>query len=99
MHLVGTRQRLEIEVPFNAPANGITRLFTDDGTLPAGGHAVEHILPACDQYSLEGDAFSQAIRDDIPLPYGVEDAIQNMHIIDALFRSERSGQWEMPARG
>ena len=95
VHLVGTRQRLEIEVPFNAPANGTTRLLTDDGALPAGGNAVEHLLPACDQYSLEGDAFSQAIRGDIPLPYGVEDAIQNMHIIDALFRSEQSGKWEM----
>ena len=98
VHLVGTLQRLEIEVPFNAPTNGITRLFTDDGGLPAGGHAVEHILPTCDQYSLQADAFSQAIRGEIPLPYGVEDAIQNMHIIDALFRSERSGQWEMPSQ-
>jgi predicted dehydrogenase len=98
VHLVGTRQRLEIEVPFNAPANGTTRLFTDDGALPGGGNAVEHLLPACDQYSLEGDAFSQAIRGDIPLPYGVEDAIQNMHIIDALFRSEQSGKWEVLGR-
>ena len=30
----------------------------------------------------------------ITLPYGVEDAIANMRVIDALFRSERTGQWE-----
>lgn len=99
VHLIGTRQRLEIEVPFNAPANGTTRFFTDDGTLPGAGNAVEHTLPACDQYTLQGDAFAQAIRGEIPLPYGVEDAIQNMHIIDALFRSEHSGRWEVPGRG
>ena len=29
-----------------------------------------------------------------PLPFGVEDAIANMRVIDALFRSERSGRWE-----
>ncbi len=99
VHLVGTRQRLEIEVPFNAPANDVTRVFTDDGALPAGGNAVVHTLPACDQYTLQGDAFAQAVRGETPLPYGVEDGIQNMHIIDALFRSEQSGRWEVPSWG
>jgi hypothetical protein len=28
------------------------------------------------------------------LPYGVEDALMNMRIIDAIFRSERSGSFE-----
>jgi hypothetical protein len=89
--LLGTRQRLEIEIPFNAPANGATRLFTDDGALPAGGNAVIHTLAPCDQYTLQGDAFAQVIRGELPLPYGLDDAIQNMHIIDALFRSEQRG--------
>jgi hypothetical protein len=31
------------------------------------------------------------------LLYGVEDAIQNMRIIDALFASQRSGMWEAVA--
>ncbi len=43
---------------------------------------------------LQGEAFSRAIRGEIELPYGVEDAVQNMRIIDALFRSEKSGRWE-----
>jgi predicted dehydrogenase len=98
LHLVGTRQRLEIEIPFNAPANGTTRFFTDDGALPGAASAVVHTLPPCDQYTLQGDAFSQAIRGELPLPYGLDDAIQNMHIIDALFRSEQSGAWEVPGR-
>ena len=95
LHLVGTRQRLEIEIPFNAPANGATRFFTDDGALPGVANAEVHTLAPCDQYTLQGDAFSQAIRGELPLPYGLEDAIQNMHIIDALFRSEQSGRWEV----
>ena len=28
--------------------------------------------------------------------WGVEDAIQNMKILDALFRSEKTGKWEKP---
>ena len=30
----------------------------------------------------------------MPLPYGIEDAIANMRVIDALFRSEQSARWE-----
>ena len=51
-------------------------------------------LPPCDQYQLQGEAFSRAVRGEIVLPYGIEDAIANMRVIDALFRSELSGRWE-----
>ncbi|HZF22809.1 MAG TPA: hypothetical protein VE030_04995 [Burkholderiales bacterium] len=43
---------------------------------------------------MQGEAFSRAIRGEISLPYGVEDAVQSMRVIDALFRSEKSGRWE-----
>ena len=43
---------------------------------------------------LQGEAFSRAIRGDLKLPYSVEDAIGSMRVIDALFRSEKSGHWE-----
>ncbi len=52
-------------------------------------------LPPCDQYTLQGEAFSRAVRGEIALPYGWEDAICNMRIIDALFASEKSGAWEV----
>jgi len=56
--------------------------------------AVAETLPACDMYTLQGDAFSQAVRGEIALPYGLDDAICNMRVIDALFKSGVSGQWE-----
>jgi hypothetical protein len=31
-----------------------------------------------------------------PLEFGIEDAIANMRVIDALFRSAKSGTWEKP---
>ena len=43
-------------------------------------------MPACDMYTLQGDAFSQVVRGEMALPYGVEDAILNMRVIDALFK-------------
>ena len=49
-----------------------------------------------DQYQLQAEAFGRVIRKKQKPFWGVEDAIQNMKIIDALFRSEKSGKWEKP---
>ena len=51
-------------------------------------------FPESDQYMLQGEAFSRAVRGEIALSYGVDDAIADMRVIDALFRSETSGRWE-----
>jgi predicted dehydrogenase len=55
---------------------------------------VEETIAAVDQYAEEADAFARAILGETDLPYGVEDAVRNMKILDALFRSEKSGRWE-----
>ena len=44
------------------------------------------------RYTLQGDAFSRAVLGQAP----IEDAIANMRVIDALFRSAKSGGWEKP---
>jgi predicted dehydrogenase len=94
VQLCGTRGRIEILIPFNAPPNASTRILVDDGSaLDGSGIAVE-TLPPCDQYTLQGEAFSRAVRGESPLPYGVEDAVVNLRVLDALFRSERSGKFE-----
>jgi predicted dehydrogenase len=90
---LGTRKRLEIEIPFNAVPGESMRLFIDDGQA-IGGRAVRvETLPPCDQYTLQGDAFSRAVLGEAPLPYGLDDAVCNMRIIDALFASEKAGGW------
>ncbi len=85
MHLFGTRGRIEIEIPFNAPPDRPTRIFVDD--------RVEE-FPICDQYTIQGDLFSRAILEDGPVPVPLEDAFKNMLVIEAVFRSASSGQWE-----
>jgi predicted dehydrogenase len=91
---VGTKKRLEIEIPFNAVPGEAMRIFIDDGKLIGGRAAVMETLPACDQYTLQGDAFSRVVRGEMPQPFGVDDAICNMRVIDALFASEKSGAWQ-----
>ncbi len=92
----GTGGRIEIEIPFNAPIDRPTRLFIDSSGDLTGAGITTETFPACDQYTLQGDAFSKAILKNEQVPVPVEDSIRNMAVIDAVFRSARSGQWETP---
>src|SRR5262245_18770298 len=94
VQICGARGRIEIQIPFNAPQGEHTRIFIDDGSTLDGKNATTEVLAPCDQYTLEIEAFSRAVRCEIPLPYGLEDALMNMRVIDALFRSEKSGRFE-----
>jgi len=96
MNFLGTKGRIEVEVPFNAPNDRPLRLIVDDcRDLFGGGIAVETI-PACDQYAIQGDAFSRAIRESGEVPVPLEDSIGNMRVIDGIFRSAKKGTWEAP---
>lgn len=96
MHIIGTKQRLEILVPFSAPPHAAATLLFDDGALAGDAGCRRESVPPCDQYGMQVEAFARAIRGDVALPYGVDDAVRNMRVIDALFRSETSGMWERP---
>ena len=98
LQLCGSKGRIEIHIPVNAPQGAPTRISIDDCSSLEGTGITTETLPASDQYQLQGEAFSRAVRGEIALPYGIEDAIANMRVIDALFRSERSGRWEDVAR-
>jgi predicted dehydrogenase len=94
IHFLGTRGRIEIEIPVNAPPDRPTRIFIDStGDLSGSGIATE-TFPPCDQYTLQGDAFSKAILEDTQVPVSLEDGIANMAVIDAVFASAISGKWE-----
>jgi predicted dehydrogenase len=99
LQLCGSKGRIEIPIPVNAPQGAATRILIDDCSSLEGTRIVTETLPPSDQYQLQGEAFSLAVRGETELPYGVEDAIANMRVIDALFRSERSARWEDVGRG
>src|SRR5581483_12153022 len=93
VNIMGSKARLEVAIPFNAPQGGAMRLYLDDGSKFAGAAAKVVKIGRADQYQLEGEAFSAAVRGKGKLDYGVEDAIQQARILDAIFRSEKSGNW------
>jgi len=87
VHIFGTRARIEIQIPFNAPPDTPTRIFLDDGADLSGAAAQQIDIPACDQYTIQADLFSRAIREDAASVYPLEDSIANMRVIDAVLRA------------
>jgi len=96
MQILGTEGRIEIEIPFNAPNDRPCRIFIDDGRVIHGSGATTETFPICDQYTIQGDAFSKAIRGEGEVPVPLEDSIKNMAVVEAVFRSAESGRWETP---
>jgi predicted dehydrogenase len=98
IHFLGTRGRIELEIPFNAPPDRPTRIFIDSTGDLTGSGITSEIFPVCDQYTLQGEAFAKAVREDTEVPVPLEDSIGNMAVIEAVFSSARTGQWVTPQR-
>jgi predicted dehydrogenase len=94
MHIFGTTARIEVEIPFNAPPDDACRIFIDDGSDLHGKSREVLEFEAVDQYTLQSDQFAQAVRGLQPVAVSLEDAVANMAVLDALFRSEKSQRWE-----
>jgi predicted dehydrogenase len=96
MQLVGTRGRIDVPFPFNPPADHRCRLIVDDGRDLTGALAEAIEVPAADHYRLQGEQFSRAVRGEGKVPVPLEDAIGNMAVVDAVFRSAVTRRWEAP---
>jgi predicted dehydrogenase len=93
VHFVGTKGRIEIEIPFNAPKDRPTRMFIDETGDIFGGGIVTEEFPTADQYTMQGDAFSKAILEGGEVPVTLEDGIANMAVIEAIFKSAETSGW------
>jgi predicted dehydrogenase len=90
VNIYGDAGRIEIEIPFNAPPDRPCRLWHQTGE-----RSEELFVGTCDQYTIQGDLFSRAIREDRSVPTPFSDAIANMRVIEALFRSSETGRSEL----
>jgi predicted dehydrogenase len=88
VQILGTDGRIEIEIPFNAPADRPCTMWHT-----VAGKTNEITLPTVDQYTIQGELFSLAILNNTPVPTPIDDAVANMRVIDALVASERTGGW------
>ncbi len=88
VNIYGTEGRIEIDIPFNAPADRPCKIrhHTFNRTN-------EITVPTCNQYTIQGDLFSLAILNDTDVPTLLEDAVANMKVIDALVESAKTHSW------
>jgi predicted dehydrogenase len=91
---IGDKGSLEIVIPYNAPLGEKSAILVGSGGPIDRSLYRREILPAIDQYTAQAEAFALAVLGEQPNAYGVEDAVAQMRVIDAIFRSEKSGGWE-----
>lgn len=96
IQMFGTRGRIEVEIPFTPPPTRRARIFIEDDSNNKGNSIEVLEFPLCNQYTIQGDCFSQAIRENAEQAIALEDSVKNMAVMDALVRSAHSGQWEIP---
>src|SRR5262249_51403528 len=88
VNILGTEGRVEIEIPFNAPSDRPCRIWHEQR-----GELRETVFDVCDQYTIQGDLFSQAVLSSASVPVPLEDAVANMRVLEALFESAKQGTW------
>jgi predicted dehydrogenase len=89
VNILGTTGRIEIEIPVNAPPDVATKIW-----LHTKAGSEEITFAAVNQYTLQGDIFSQAILNNTAVPTPLADAVNNMKVIEAVFESSKEGAWK-----
>ena len=83
-------------IPFNAPPDRPTEIAIDTGADLVGGGAGSSNSPSAINTRCRATRSPARSWTSAPLEFPIEDAIANMRVIDALFRSAQSGSWEKP---
>ena len=85
--IFGTEAFIEMGIPFNPPTDKKTRIIINRDEKK---EIIEFDI--CDQYSIQADLFSLAIIEDKPVPTPLQDAIDNMKVIERLVESDKIGR-------
>ena len=91
VNVFGTKGRIEIEIPFNAPPDKPCKMLFQNNEI------IEEIeIKICDQYTIQGDLFSLAVLNNEKVPTPIEDAVANMKVLEAVIQSAEKEEWCTP---
>jgi predicted dehydrogenase len=82
VNILGTKGRIEVEIPVNAPPDKQTRIIVE-----SNNESELITFDPVDQYTLQAEAFSESIINNTDVPFSLADSLNNMKVIDALFAS------------
>jgi len=91
VNIFGTKGRIEIEIPFNAPPDQPCRML-----FQCNDKIEEIELEKCNQYTIQGDLFSLSVLNDKKVPTPLEDAVANMKVLEAIVQSADKENWCIP---
>ena len=91
VNIFGTKGRIEIDIPFNAPPDKPCKMLFQNNEI------IEEIeIKICDQYTIQGDLFSLAVLKNEKVPTPIEDAVENMKVLEAVILSAKKEEWCTP---
>ena len=97
MQIFGTRGRVEIEIPFNAPPDRPCRVLLDDGSdLFGSGIEIARNSGVRPVHHPGRPVLARRAAKTATSPCRSNRASANMAVIEAVFRSAESGKWEEP---
>lgn len=88
VRIFGTKGKMEIDMPFNAPVDKPTSIH-----LHTGNESRKIHFETANQYTVQGELFSKAILEDREVPTRLDDAVANMKVIEAVVQSDKEGAW------
>ena len=88
VHIYGTQGRISLEIPFNIPWDRPTRVFVTAGGDPPVRPETEVLtFDPANEYSIQAERFAAAALDGGPVPIPPSDAVDNLRVIEELFRA------------
>ena len=94
MQFMGTKGRIEMEIPFNAPPDRPSRILIDDGGELSGSGISTETFETGDQYTWQADAFARAVWGEAAVAVPLEDSLKQVAVLSAIFKAAESGRWE-----
>jgi predicted dehydrogenase len=89
--IIGTRGRINVAIPFNIPSDRPTRIsLTAGGNPPAEPNTEVMEFAPQNQYTLQAEAFANAVLDGVPLPDAGVDMVHNLSVIEEVFAAAES---------
>lgn len=93
MTILGTKGRLEVEIPFNAPPDKKCQIYLSRGEFYQDNFQLID-FEVCNQYGLQAESFVRTIKGEEPQVVSLEDSRKNLKVLEAIFRSAETGIWE-----
>jgi predicted dehydrogenase len=94
VQIIGASGRIVLDTPFTPRPGEPSRVLLDDGSSRGSAWTEEFTFEGINQYTLQGDHFAKVVRGEATLEFPLEDAVSNMAVIDAIYRSGETGGWE-----